>query len=346
MMQNVQLPPRRSFGRCLLAAAAAVSLSAWGQAPKPAADLDALVKAAKAEGEVLFYSATPENVSKRVAEAFQAKYGMRATYVRLPSVQLFQRYSAEAAAGNIAADALVILGSGVPYAEEGIKNGWIEPLSAVGLPVVKSGEFPAKFFTGPTALVQINPWMIAYNKEKLKGELPKDWRDLLNPRFGNGQILLPDPKVSDAYIPFYMLLQERYGDSYFVQLKAQNPRLLPGGIPAIQALGAGEGSVSFPHITATIQGIKDKGAPVGTVLVDVTTGSESHVMVTARGKAKHPNAARLLVNYVMTQEGNKVFNADPGGFTIYDTSRLPKQYEAPKSWTAERKAQLIKQLGF
>ena len=63
------------------------------------------------------------------------------------------------------------------------------------------------------------------------------------------------------------------------------------------------------------------------------------------------NAARLLANYVMSREGNKVFNDDPGGVTIHDTSGLPKQYEAPKEGTgtqstSQRREQLTKLLGF
>ena len=57
-------------------------------------------------------------------------------------------------------------------------------------------------------------------------------------------------------------------------------------------------------------------------------------------------AAKLLANYMMSEEGNQVFNADPGAFTVYDTSKLPKEYEPPKAGTSARRAEIAKLLGF
>lgn len=69
------------------------------------------------------------------------------------------------------------------------------------------------------------------------------------------------------------------------------------------------------------------------------------LFLTDRSRAKHPNAARLFANYVLSAEGNKVVNDDPGGVTLYDTSRLPKEYRSPMPGTASRKDQIVKLLG-
>src|SRR5690349_9348232 len=45
--------------------------------------LNDLIKGAKAEGDVTFYTAATENVGRRVADAFTAKYGIKAAFVRL-----------------------------------------------------------------------------------------------------------------------------------------------------------------------------------------------------------------------------------------------------------------------
>lgn len=91
----------------------AVVLLAQAGAARPAAaavqaDLEALIKGARAEGEVTFYIALVESVGKRAADGFSAKYGVRAQFVRLVSAVMAQRYMAEAEAGNIAADLLFI----------------------------------------------------------------------------------------------------------------------------------------------------------------------------------------------------------------------------------------------
>ncbi len=102
----------------------------------------------------------------------------------------------------------------------------------------------------------------------------------------------------------------------------------------------------LPVVLPQVQGVKDKGAPLETVVMDLTTGVVTQVMLTNRTRAKHPNAGRLFINYVLSPEGNKVVNDDPGGFTLYDTSRLPKEYEPPKPGMAARKDAIVKLLGF
>ena len=39
-------------------------------------------------------------------------------------------------------------------------------------------------------------------------------------------------------------------------------------------------------------------------------------------------------------------NDDPGGFTVYDTSKLPKRYESPKPGVGARREEIRKLLGF
>lgn len=309
------------------------------------AELDALIKAAKAEGEATWYSSSPDTQNRRITDAFGAKYGVKVQVVRLSSTPLQQRYAAEAASGNIAADVVVNAGNSVSYAEEGIKNGWVESISESGIPVIKYGEFPAKYNRGPTAIVQITPWLISYNTDKVKGaDIPKEWRDLLNPKFKD-QIIMPDPRVSEAYLDVLALLLDRYGEGYFNQLRAQNLRFAAAGAGAIQSLGAGEGLLVGPTTSANVMTVKAKGAPLDMVAPDLTSGVELQVMLTVRAKAKHPNAARLFANYVLSREGNTVYNNEPAGVTMYDASGLPKDYQSPKAGTAARKGQIHKLLG-
>lgn len=318
--------------------------------PDPAAaarnELEALVKAARAEGELTFYSTPTENVANRIRDAFAKKYSIKLQYLRLGGTPLQQRYSAEAEAGTFAADVILNAGNSVEYAEDGIRKGWLEPVSTAGIPVVTSGEFPAKFMLGPTAIVQVAPWGIAYNTDKLKAsEVPRDWAEILEPKF-RGQIIITDPRASGAQLDHWTLILDKYGEGFFGRLLSQNPRKYSGGVPSTNALSAGEGSIQVPAILAQVQAIKDKGAPIEWAALDSSTGVEIQVTLTARTKARHPNAGRLFANYVMSLEGNKVMNDDPGGMTVYDTSRLPKGYVSPKPGASARQAQFLKLLGF
>jgi iron(III) transport system substrate-binding protein len=308
------------------------------------AELDALIKAAKAEGEVTFYISLSENVGKRAADGFQAKYGIKTTFLRLVTAQVVQRYMAESESGNTPAS--VVMSAGSPAAYVGtIPKGWVEPISKSALPVLTSGEYPSRFTDGNTAIVQIAPWAIAYNNSKVKGaDIPKDWTDLLNPKW-KGEVLVADTSVGTVYAEFWIFIEGKYGEDFFRKI-SPNFRRYPGGVPAIQALAAGEGSFQLPVPIALPQGPKDKGAPLSWVVPDLNTGLETHVIMTARNRAKHPNAARLLANYVLSPEGNKVFNNEPGGVTLYDTSGLPRQYESPKPGAGARVKEMATKLGF
>jgi iron(III) transport system substrate-binding protein len=309
------------------------------------AELEALINAAKAEGEVTFFLPMSDPVGKRVGDAFTAKYAIKTQHLRLGGVQIQQRYAAEAESGLFAADVLITESNAVAFAEEGIRKGWLEAVSQAGLPVLKSGEFPAKFVTGPTAIVQIAPWGLMFNTDKVKpADIPKDWPSLLDSKW-SGQVLIVNPGLSNAYVQFWGLLLDKYGESFFAQIR-RNVRPVGVGSQAVQALGAGEASLLAPASSNQILGQREKGVPMGRVVLEYTTGVEQHVMLTARTKAKHPNAARLFGNYILSREGNTVLNGSPGAFTIYDVSQLPKQYQPPKAETDARREQILKLLGF
>lgn len=318
--------------------------------PRPAAaslqaELDALIKSAKAEGNLVVYSSSTENVNKRAGDGLEAKYGIKVTFVRAPSGTLMQRFAAEAEAGNLGGDVLSISGSTAgAYAEDGVKKGWIEPLSQANLPVLKSAEFPAVANRGTLAMIQAVPFQLAYNAERLKGaDAPKSFQDLTNPKY-KGQVILLDPRVADAYMEFYSVLLDRFGPNFLSLLRAQNPRFFTGGLPAVQALAAGEGVLATPMLVSTANILTAKGAALATVNDSPTAWVEQQVMLPTRAKSKHPNAARLFVNYVMSPEGNQVFNNEPGSTSIYSPSLL-QSYKEQKPLPASRAAEIVKLLG-
>ena len=104
--------------------------------------------------------------------------------------------------------------------------------------------------------------------------------------------------------------------------------------------------MQIPAVPAQIQAVVSKGAPLAISVPDYTTGIEMQIILTASAKARHPNASRLFTNYVMSREGNEDFNADAGSVTVYDTTRLPKNYQNPRYSAIASKEELSKLLGF
>lgn len=339
---------RRGAMRALKAALVAAGLGWSALAPAQAqpVDMQKLVADAKAEGKITIYSAAPENMVLRIVKAFREKYGLEIAYVRLSSNQLKQRFAAEAEAGSFAADLMFIAGGPTPFFQEAIGKGWMSPIKDARIPVLADGGFPPKFSDGLSAVVQVAPYLIAYNTDLVTAEkAPKDWPDLLDPKY-KGQIILIDPRASNAFLDIFALIEDRYGKEFFDKLVAQQPRRYADGIPATQGLAAGEAALEIPVLPSMVNELLAKGAPLGQSIPNYTSGVEMHVALTSLSKAKSPNIARLLANFVMTKEGNAIFNADPGSASVYDTSKLPSEYSAPKPETVERKDAIVKLLGF
>jgi iron(III) transport system substrate-binding protein len=319
-----------------IALCALCSGTALGQ-PASDKEVEELIRAAKAEGEVVAYASQPQPINLRFAQAFTAKYGIKISFLRLSSGPLVQRYASEAAAGNVAADILFFpINGSETFLTEAKKQGWLRPLLEAHIPALTRGQYPAKFIRPtpafPTPIVGIIPWAFGYNTQRIAAkEAPKTWSDVLDPKW-KGQIIRTDPKLSLGQMDPWRLLLDRYGEAYFEKLHAQDPRTsTPEAVAAAQALAAGEGSILIMTTGAVIQAVKDKGAPVAAVTPSLTTGVEMGIFMSS--KAKHPNAARLAIHYALSPDGTNVQNADPGSVDPYDVSKLPSEYESPKSDT-------------
>lgn len=297
-------------------------------------NLDQLITAARAEGEVVFYLAPTEPIAKALADAFTAKYAIKASFLRLSTTPLVQRFSAESDAGKTGADVLWLsgnIGYNTAFGRDAIKRGWIDALPKAGLPVIQSGAFPTRFLKENTAVAEFGMWIIGYNTSKIKAtEVPRTWKELLDPRFRD-QVIIADPLISDAYIPFWGLLFETYGEDFFARLRDLKPRVMSSAVPATQSLAAGEAALVIPTVYALISSLKAKGAPIEGFAPEVTTSTESEVFLVSRSRSRHPNAGRLLANFMLSEEGNKVINAVSGGVeSVYNTRALPAGYKSPR----------------
>lgn len=286
--------------------------------------LDKLVTAARAEGQLTFYSVPAENEAQRVADAFAKKYGVHATFQRLVSSQLEQRYSAEAQSGAPAAD--VVLVSRSPFVVDAERKGWLIGPGKAHIPGYPDPTLPKRFRIGDidSAIVQMVPSAIGFNTDEVsEDQAPKDWPDLLDPKY-KGKILMPDPTSSPAYLDFWYSVERRYGVGYLRRLRAQVSRLFAGTVPMTEALAAGEGSVGVPAVGAVLAQLHAKGAPLGFAIPPVTAGPEIVVGISA--KAKHPDAARLFARFLTSPEGTRLLDDDPGVISPYGGAKLPAGY--------------------
>jgi iron(III) transport system substrate-binding protein len=303
-------------------------------------DTDALVAAAKAECAVTYYAANDPAVSKRLADAFEAKYGIPVEVVRLASGALAQRFAAEAETSTVAADLIVI--AQPAFLKQAVSEGWIADIQ--GLPSL--ANWPEAYFDGKLATIGINAITIAWNSSMVSAdEAPKSWEDLLDPKW-KGKILFADVRTVPAFMGWAKLMRETYGEEFLEKLAAQDLRLVASVVPGSQQIAAGEAPVLAPAIHQVLVPLKTAGAPLEDVLVSPTTGVELVGGVSAA--APHPNAARLFFGFLLSSEGQALFNAG-GGTSVLDgvegVEALPEGYHAADIPEGEEAESLIQALG-
>jgi iron(III) transport system substrate-binding protein len=143
---------------------------------------------------------------------------------------------------------------------------------------------------------------ILINTDLVKAnDVPKSWDDLLDPKW-QGKISMPDPSRHASTATFLWNLQKIKGDKWldFVRaLAKQRPLLVESYSSVPSAIVRGEASLGISYI----QYVPQTKGPIGFAPVDQAFADPSDSAISA--KAANPNAARFLVEYLCSPEGQK-----------------------------------------
>ena len=268
----------------------------------PPADL---VAAAKAEGKMVYYTASFTEVEQEVINAFNRRFPfVRIQMVRASGGQLITRIKTEAAAGKLTADVIDHSDRGLMKALEDIFQDYAPP---------NAGDYLDSALVSPKLWPRLTPaWSIAYNTELVK-KPPRSWMDLIKPEYGNkqiGQVIAPSGGTTWTRIMFE---RQVLGEDYWARQAATKPQLYPSGAPLSDALVRGE-AVIAPLIFNAILPKKRDGAPVE--IFFPPEGVPSSPYATGIPKtAANPAAARLFLDWSLSEEGQAFTIKDQGNLT-------------------------------
>jgi iron(III) transport system substrate-binding protein len=273
-----------------------------------------LIEGAKKEGQIVWYTTMSSDQSKQFMDRFIKKYPfLQPSIFRSGGGALLNRVLSEHKAGKHFFD--VVHGTGeifVPLMEEGI-------LASYASPERKMIPEDLKDDKGLWTSVYVNSIVLGYNRNLVKKEdLPRSYEDLLHPRWKGRKI-----SIDDSYTTFLQGLISAWGKekavAYLKKLGAQEPVVMRGSTVRVQLAAAGE----FPLVIAyanIIQNIAEKGAPVDWFPLEPAVVSVNTVMLGAN--ASHPNAAKLLIDFTLSKEGQE---------KLWDFQRIPSRSDvAPK----------------
>jgi iron(III) transport system substrate-binding protein len=152
--------------------------------------------------------------------------------------------------------------------------------------------------------------LLIYNSVQVKADAaPKTWTDLLDPRW-KGRVATGHPAFSGCTGIWVLALTKAYGWDYFEKLAKNNPRVGRSGNDPVTLINAGECLVGPSPGNTAFQQV-DKGNPIVPVYpADGATLCLGPSAVMA--SAPHPNAARLYMEWLMSDAFSKLSVANHG----------------------------------
>ncbi len=259
-----------------------------------------LLKAAKKEGEVTFYSSLPVWANDKLCKAFEKKYHIKAGFYRAGSLKVLQKFLNEKEAGMVKADVFHNLyAAGFKMFKE--KKYAVQYLSP-------EGEIYSKRFKDPDSYyypIRLVVMCMAYNSDKISAEeAPKTWKDIIDPKWKN-LLVSADYMYGGSQLATYNFWMQKYGIDFIRKLGENNPMIVSAHGSASNVMLSGERPVVIEMNAYDTWSKAQKGLPAVNVYPeDGIPLVPGYACVTA--DAPHPNAGRLFFDFLLSKDGQTV----------------------------------------
>jgi iron(III) transport system substrate-binding protein len=296
----------------------AAALMALGAIPplraRAAAEMTAreqeLYAAAKKEGELAWYTSHSDDITAQaLGRDFEEVYpGIKVGVVRTTAQVAFQRVSQEVRAGAMQVDVLssTDIGHYVYLKSKALLETYLPENAAKVVDVYKSYDPDGTYHVTSAGMIGMG-----YHTGKVTAaEAPKNWTDLADPKWKD-KIALGHPGFSGYVGTWTVMMRKLYGWKFFDALARNNPQIGRSINDAVTMLNAGERLIAGTGPNGTLMESAQRGNPLamifptdGTVLIIAPSG----IMKGAR----HPNAARLFMEYLLSPRASKIWVAHFG----------------------------------
>lgn len=259
-----------------------------------------LIEKARQEGTVVLYTSLATTESIPLTKAFEKKYGIKVELWRATSDKVVQRVITEGQAKRFAVDVIETNGP---------------ELEMIGREKLLSEFFSPYFADLPTSAIpahrlwisnRMNFFVVAYNTNKVRREeLPKTLEGFVDQKW-KGRIGL---EATDSEWMATLIKQwgpER-GNGFFQKLSAMKPDVRKGHILLSELVAAGEIEVSLTSYNANAESMKRRGGPIDWMPIEPVVARPQGIALAKN--APHPHAALLFADFVLSPEGQELFNA-------------------------------------
>ncbi|MBI4523521.1 MAG: extracellular solute-binding protein [Deltaproteobacteria bacterium] len=254
-----------------------------------------LLAGAKAEGRVVWYAGSGVILTRAIADAFEKKYPfIKVEVTRASDPVMLNRITTEKLAGKVLFD---------------VVNSQILPLmyrlNVIGThtpPGVEVMDAKYRDANGRWSGLHVDYYVLSYNTKLVRQQSPTDWWDLLNPRWKR------EIGIDPGRFHWLGAMMEYFGqdmaEKLMTGLARQEIQWHTGHTRLAHLTAAGELSVSLAY-GHRIEEMKSKGAPIDWVRTTrpIVAGLQK---VGLSSTPPHPNAGKLLVNFLISKEGQTV----------------------------------------
>ena len=290
-----------SMAACGGSGSAAPAQPAAGTESSASADSD-LVTAAKEEGTLVVYGSCEEDYLAAACENFQKLYGIEVQYQRLSTGEVQSKIEEEA--GNPSGD-VWFGGTTDPY-NVAASEGLLEPYEAENASHLISDTYRDADGQWYGIYKGILGFMVNQDElDRMGIEAPKDWADLLDPKYKDLIWLSNYNTAGTAKLVVNTMIQ-KYGHDegiqYLVDLDKNIQVYTKSGSGPSKNVGTGECVIGIGFLHDGITQIEDNG--YGNIsLIIPSSGTSFEIGATAIFKGcKHPNAAKLWIEYALSPD--------------------------------------------
>jgi iron(III) transport system substrate-binding protein len=273
------------------------------------ADLKALEEAANKESELTWYTAHySAEYAEDLGRGFTKLYpGVKVNVVRTTAQVAYQRLLQDIKnnAANCDVFSSTDVGHYIQLKAQGKFQKFVPEATAKISPQFQGLDPDGVFHVTSAGLI-----LITYNTKLVKPEdVPKNWTDLLDPKW-KGKVSTGHPGFSGYVGTWVVQMQKLYGWQFFEKLEKNRPQIGRSINDTVTMLNSGERQVAFGPDATTLTSAA-KGNPLG--MAYPTDGTLLMIAPTAiMANAKHPNAAKLFMEYLYSEEAARISVANFG----------------------------------
>ena len=258
-----------------------------------------VIDAAKKEGTVVFYSAAVgAPATAKIQAAFKAKYGITMEVLQARSSELTERIRTEQVSGKRLGD---VSHNGASVTERQLSDGVFMPYGTLPNVARLASQFPTDGTRVPVYLIHFG---ILANTSLVKtSDEPKSWQDLLDPKW-KGKILSDDMRALGSGSALFTATHEKLGRQFHERLAAQQLEFTRDVRGSQRRIARGEYPLFIPFNVADILTLK--GLPVKFIVPEEGAVYVVFDCAILKG-APHPNAARLLLDFMLSDEVQLIY---------------------------------------